>query len=90
MIFKNAARALKRGRPGHKTFWPDLCEFEGPAWDQRLDKVVGENLAMWLPLELLDMIWQLGRPEVILQTDHMDTQAREHLDALRAELGLLT
>ena len=60
MIFKNAARALKRGKPGHKSFWPDLYEFEGPAWDQKLDKVVRENLAMWLPLELLDMIWQLG------------------------------
>lgn len=85
--FKNAARALKRNKLS-KTFWPDLYEFQGPVWSRRLNKAVTETLAIWLPLELLEMIWELGFSDVILSTDHMDTQTKEHLDALRAELGL--
>jgi len=89
LCFKNAARNIKRSKLGHnKTFWPDHYEFEGPVWSRKLNKAVKENLVMWLPLELLEMIWQLGCPEVILQTDRMDIQTKEHLDALKAELGL--
>ena len=85
--FKNAARNLKR-RKLRQSFWPGLYEFEGPVWSRKKNKAVTENLAMWLPLELLEMIWKLGLPEVILQTDRMDIQTKDHLEALKAELGV--
>ena len=84
---KNAATAFKR-RKLTKSFWPDVYVFKAPVWDRKQQATVTEDLAMWLPLDLLEMIWDLGLPEIILQTDHMDAQTKEHLDALKTELGL--
>ena len=78
--FKNAARQFKKKLK--KTFWPDVYVFEGPVWDRKLQETVTEDLAIWLPLELLSMIWELGLPEIILSTERMDKQSKSHLDKL--------
>jgi hypothetical protein len=85
--FKNAARNWKKSRL-KKTFWPEHYEFEAPVWSRNQQEIVEETLAMWLPLEILAMIWSLGIPEVMLQVDGMDTQTLEHLNGLKAKLGV--
>ena len=84
--FKNAARQFKKKLK--KTFWPDVYVFEGPVWDRKLQETVTEDLAIWLPLELLSMIWELGLPEIILSTERMDKQSKSHLDKLKQKFGL--
>ena len=85
--FKNAARNLKR-RKMATTFWPDVYTFEGPVWDKKGAKTVMEDLAIWLPLELLCMMWDLGVSEVCLSTERMDVQTKAHLEKLRTKFGL--
>ena len=65
--FKNAARNLKR-RKLKTSFWPAPYVFKGPVLNNRLAETVEEDLAIWLPHELLAMIWDLGLPEAILST----------------------
>ena len=84
--FKNAARQFKKKLK--KTFWPDVYVFEGPVWDRKLQETVTEDLVIWLPLELLSMIWELGLPEMILSTERMDKQSKSHLDKLKQKFGL--
>ena len=84
--FKNAARAARKKTKF--TFWPEHYVFKGPVWDRKTATVVEEDLAMWLPLELLKMIWKLGTPDVICSTSHMDKQSKAHLEKLQKDLDL--
>ncbi len=83
---KNAARAFKKRKLKH-TFWPNVYVFKCPVWSRKQNATVLEAVAMWLPLELLSMIWELGLPEIITSTDRMDPQTKAHLEELKAKLG---
>ena len=85
--FKNAARNLKR-RKLKTSFWPAPYVFKGPVLNNRLAETVEEDLAIWLPHELLAMIWDLGLPEAILSTAGMDTQSKKHLQSLKEKFQL--
>ena len=41
---------------------------------------------MWLPLDLVSMIWHLGLPEVVLSTDCMDATSKQVLEERKAKL----
>ena len=43
---------------------------------------------MWLPLDLLDMFWQLGLPESVLSTTRMDATSLQTLNEMKSKLGV--
>lgn len=85
--FKNAARAWKTQKLKN-SFWPDVYIFQAPVLDKAGKKTVLEDVAMWLPLDMLAMVWHLGLPEIVLETSNMDEFSKAHLDALKSKLGL--
>ena len=82
---KNAARNFKNRRL-KQTFWPKPYIFKAPVWNRKKQSVVYEDIAMWLPLDILDMIWQLGLPEIVCSTTRMDTQSLQHLNEMKSKL----
>ena len=43
---------------------------------------------MWLPLDLLDMIWELGLPEIVLSRTRMDATSLQTLNEVKSKLGV--
>ena len=79
---KNAARTVTR-RKLKRTLWPEHYTFDCRVWSPKLNREVLEEISIWLPGEILDTIWELGLPEVILSTEGMDKIGKEHLEWMK-------
>ena len=82
-LMKHAARNFKKSRLKNN-IWPKPYIFEAPVYSRKLKATVQEEIAMWLPLDLLDMIWQLGLSEIVLSTTRMDATSLQTLNEMKS------
>ena len=86
-IAQNAARAWKHTRL-KKRFWPDVYTFNAPVYDPKTKSTKESELSVWLPLELLSMIFHLGDKAVVGGVEQMDPETLKHLNHLQAKFDL--
>ena len=82
---RNHARALKR----HKlktSKWPSYYWFPCRVLNRKTGLEMTVELPIFLPLEILEMLWDLGRPEVLLEEEGMDTASKKHMQWMRDQL----
>jgi hypothetical protein len=84
---KNMARAQRRMQL-RRTKWPEYYWFDCRVVDRKTRKEHIVRLCLLLPQEVLSCIYKLGSPDVVLETDGMDSDSLEHLNWIRAQLGL--
>ena len=85
----NAARARQRHKL-KRTKWPSYYWFSCRVNDRKTGKEFATDLPMNLPLEVLEMLWDLGCSEVLLDERNMDTTTKKHMDWIREALGVET
>ena len=69
---RNHARALKR----HKlktSKWPSYYWFPCRVRNRKTNEEMTVDIPIFLPLEILEMIWKLGRSEVLLEEEGIAT-----------------
>ena len=81
---KNAARNWKKMRL-KRTFWPDIYEFKGPVWDPKTQAYVEQDIAVWLPLDLMAMLHKLGDVKVLSSTARMDPKTKRQVEKMREQ-----
>jgi hypothetical protein len=82
---KNQARDLTRHKL-KRSMWPDYYWFDCRVKCKRTQKEYTTSIPMLLPLELLEMLWDLGLAEVLLSTDNLDTAGKKHLAWMKEHL----
>ena len=82
---RNHARAIRRHKL-MRTKWPDYYFFDCRVQDRRSTREYVTALPINLPLDILEVIWELGLPEVLLSTDNLDTAGKKHLAWMKEQL----
>ena len=82
---KNQARDLTRSKLKYSK-WPDYYYFDCRTRDRKNDKETVANIPIFLPLEILEVIWQLGDPAVFLSVDNLDSAGKKHLAWMNEQL----
>ena len=67
--------------------WPKQYVARIRVWDQARDVEVWEDVSMWLPLEIIEMIVEYGVKVRILETDGMDPLTLENWERICEEAG---
>ena len=75
---KNFARGWKRRKLKH-TQWPKHYYFQCRLWDPKTDTIQVEEICMDLVHELVQLMWDLGKEDVLLATPCLDRIGRERL-----------
>ena len=83
----NLARNMKRNKAKNR-FWLDTYVFSCPVWNRKKNGIVKEDVAVWLPAEILEMLWKLGDPNILLSTANMDAHTKAHHRKVAEDLGL--
>jgi len=84
---KNMARAQRRMQL-KRTKWPDYYWFDCRVADKKTREEHVVRLCMLLPQEVLSIMWKLGNPEVLLDTENLDSDSLVHLNWMKEQLGL--
>ena len=84
---RNQARAITRHKL-RRTKLPDYYWFDCRVRNRRDDSEYTTSIPMNLPLEVLEVIWDLGLESVLLCTDNLDTDGKKHLDWMKEQLGV--
>ena len=82
---KNSARSTRRHKL-KRTKWPAYYYFDCRLKDRRRDEEYTSSIPINLPLELLEMLWELGRKDVLLSTDNLDTDGKKHMAWMKEQL----
>ena len=82
---KNQARDMSRHKLKHNK-WPSYYYFNCRVKDRRTAKEVTTKLPMFLPLDVLEMLWELGVPDVLLSEDNIDSAGKSHMSWMRQQL----
>ena len=86
-IGKNQARDLTRNKLRWSK-WPDYYWFSCRLRDRRTDKEFTTEIPMNLPLEILEVLWDLGTADVLLSEANLDTAGKKHMQWMREQLGV--
>jgi hypothetical protein len=82
---KNQARAIRRHKlNGSK--WPEYYWFDCRVKNRKTEAEYTTNIPILLPLDVLEMIWDLGMPDVLLSGDNLDTAGKKHMAWMREHL----
>jgi len=84
---KNQARSITRHKL-KRTKWPDYYWFDCRLVDRKTGEEYTTSIPINLPLEVLEMLWELGVPEVLLSTENLDTDGKKHLAWMKEQLGV--
>jgi hypothetical protein len=82
---RNQARAITRHKLT-RTKWPDYYYFDCRVQDRKTATEYTTRIPINLPLELLEMLWELGLAEVLLSTDNLDTDGKKHMAWMKEQL----
>ena len=83
MARQQLRQALKR------TKWPEYYWFQCRVVRRKTKTNFSASLCMMLPQEILEMIWELGSEDVLLDTQAMDSESQAHLQWMKGELQAL-
>ena len=84
-VGKNQARSLRRHKlKGSK--WPDYYWFDCRVKDRKTEGEYTTKIPLILPLDLLEMIWDLGAKDVLLSDDNLDTAGKKHMAWMKEHL----
>ena len=86
-IGKNQARDLRQGKLKWSK-WPDYYWFSCRLWDRKAAKEFTTEIPINLPLEVLEVLWDLGTADVLLSEVNLDTAGKSHLKWMREQLGV--
>ena len=84
-VGRNQARAI-RSHKLKNTKWPEYYWFDCRVKDRRTEHEYSTRIPMLLPLDVLEMIWDLGAKEVLLSSDHLDTDGKKHMAWMKEHL----
>ena len=82
---KNHARAIQRNQL-KRSKWPDYYWFECRLNNRKTDKEFSDIIPIHLPLEILEVLWDLGVADVLLSETHLDTNGKKHMAWMRDQL----
>jgi hypothetical protein len=82
---RNQARAI-RSHKLKNTKWPEYYWFDCRVKDRRTEKEYTTNIPILLPLDVLEMIWDLGAKAVLLSGDNLDTAGKKHMAWMKEHL----
>ena len=88
-IGKNQARDHVRFKLRHNK-WPDYYWFRIRLWDRKKNEEITVEIPINLPLEILEVLWDLGNAEALLSEANLDTAGKEHMKWMREQLGAST
>ena len=82
---KNQARdygrqLLKRNK------WPDYYFFPCKVKNRKDETEYTADIPIFLPLEILAMLWDLGLPTGLLREDNLDSDSKSHMNWMRQQL----
>lgn len=83
---KNFARDLRR-KMKKNDHWPEPYSFECRLWNPKTRKEITERICIFLPSDILEMIWDFGIKEVLLGMDNYDKITKEHYAWMKQELN---
>jgi hypothetical protein len=83
---RNVARAWKRRKLKH-SHWPQHYYFQCRLWDTKTNTIRSEEICMDLLHELVHIMWDLGKEDLLLANPCLDRIGTEHLAKMKAELG---
>ena len=84
-VGRNQARAIRRHKlRGSK--WPDYYWFDCRLKERKTEKEYTSQIPMLLPLDVLEMIWDLGVKDVLLSSDNLDTAGKKHMAWMKEQL----
>jgi hypothetical protein len=86
---KNAARDRTRFML-RKTKWAEYYWFQCRVRNRKTEEEYTTGLPINLPLEVLEMLWDLGCSEVLLDESNLDTTTKKHMDWIRGALDAET
>ena len=83
---RNTARAWKR-RVLKTSHWPKHYYFQGRLWDPKTNTIKSEEICIDLLHELVHTMFDLGKEDVLLDTQCLDRIGKELLEKMKVELG---
>ena len=86
-IGKNQARDICRNKLKWSK-WPDYYWFSCRLRDRKTDKEFTTEIPINLPLEILEVLWDLGIADVLLSETNLDTAGKAHMRWMREQLGV--
>ena len=86
-IGKNQARDVTRFKIKWSK-WPDYYWFSCRLLDRKTQKEYTTDIPVNLPLEILEVLWDLGDAEVLLSEANLDTAGKHHMKRMREQLGV--
>lgn len=84
-VGRNQARAIRRHKLKNNK-WPEYYWFDCRVKDRRTEHEYSTRIPMLLPLDVLEMIWDLGAKDVLLSSDHLDTDGKKHMAWMKEHL----
>lgn len=87
LVGKNQARDYTRQRLKHNK-WPDYYFFNCRVLNRRNLEEYTAAVPMLLPLEILEVLWELGVPSALLKEDNLDSDSKSHMRWMREQLSV--
>ena len=84
---KNQARAITKGKLKWSK-WPDYYWFPCRLRDRRTNTTYTQDIPINLPLEILEVLWELGDAAVLSSESNLDTAGKKHMQWMRQALGV--
>ena len=67
--------------------WPGYYWFKCRLRDRRTGKEFTADIPINLPIEILEVLWELGSADALLSEANLDTAGKKHMEFMRTSLG---
>ena len=84
-IGKNQARDITKSKLKWSK-WPDYYYFDCRLYDRKKQEEYVHCIPVNLPLEILEVLWELGDPQVLLSESNLDSAGKKHMRWMRDHL----